>query len=277
MTNLSIGDIVSRKSYGSDVYFKIVDIKNVGGRPVFVLTGLLYRLVADADPDDLEKKDPVRAYHEVHRQLSSYRKNLLGPRIPFIFTLLQRLKTRPGRILHIDSSSDFLARCTKYYRDEGAVSVVGKLVEESKQPQVVRQFLERYNPNILVLTGHDAMKKGTGNTNSLDSYRNSKYFVESVKEARKYESNPDKLFIFAGACQSYFEAIMAEGANFASSPGRILINALDPSIVAGKVALTESSKMVTPREINELTISGKEGIGGKASKGQMLVMGRMVF
>lgn len=33
-----------------------------------------------------------------------------------------------------------------------------------------------------------------------------------------------KLVIFAGACQSYFEAIISAGANFASSPARILID-----------------------------------------------------
>jgi len=61
--------------------------------------------------------------------------------------------------------------------------------------------------------------------------------------------------IFAGACQSYFEAIMQAGANFASSPGRININALDPAIVSEKVALTNKDNYVTPEEVSKLTIS----------------------
>ena len=38
------------------------------------------------------------------------------------------------------------------------------------------------------------------------------------------ERNKNKLAIFAGACQSYYEEIMNAGANFASSPGRIFID-----------------------------------------------------
>ncbi len=34
----------------------------------------------------------------------------------------------------------------------------------------------------------------------------------------------EKFGYFAGACQSYFEALISAGANFASSPARILID-----------------------------------------------------
>ena len=49
------------------------------------------------------------------------------------------------------------------------------------------------------------------------NYKNSRFFIETVKEAKRYEKdyNTD-LVIFAGACQSFFEAIMISGANFAS-------------------------------------------------------------
>ncbi len=50
--------------------------------------------------------------------------------------------------------------------------------------------------------------------------------------------------IFAGACQSYFEAIISAGANFASSPARILIDFLDPIMVA--------EKLQSPNHINTL-------------------------
>ena len=92
------------------------------------------------------------------------------------------------------------------------------------------------------------------------------------KEARKYEPDYDKLCIFAGACQSYYEGIMGAGANFASSPGRILINAYDPAIVSEKVALTESTRYVTPGEIAGLTVSGKDGIWGVDTKGHLNLM-----
>lgn len=122
-----------------------------------------------------------------------------------------------------------------------------------------------------MVTGHDSLKKGA-NPALIDSYRNSKYFIECVKEARKYQPDYDKLCIFAGACQSYFEAIMQAGANFASSPGRININALDPAIVSEKVALTNKENYVTPEEVSKLTVSGSKGVGGIKTRGHLTVL-----
>ena len=81
-----------------------------------------------------------------------------------------------------------------------------------------------------------------------------------------------ELVIFAGACQSYFEEIMKAGANFASSPGRILIDFIDPLIVAGKVALTDSFRYITIEEIAKELTDGIMGIGGTMAKGKKQVM-----
>ena len=95
------------------------------------------------------------------------------------------------------------------------------------------------------------------------NYRNSRHFIETVKQARKYESeNGKELVIFAGACQSYFEALIMAGANFASSPARILIDILDPLIVAEKIATTEDIKYVTINDIESELRDGKRGVGG---------------
>ena len=102
----------------------------------------------------------------------------------------------------------------------------------------------------------------------INNYRNSKYFAKGVIEARKVHPSSDKLAIFAGACQSFFEAIMAAGANFASSPGRILIDFMDPLIVAEKIAITDRKKFVTMNDIvNELR-DGKKSIDGSGSMGK---------
>ena len=102
------------------------------------------------------------------------------------------------------------------------------------------------------------------------NYRNSKYFISTVQEARKYEKeNEQKLVIFAGACQSYFEAIISAGANFASSPARILIDFLDPLVVAEKIALTEKYKYVTIDDIVEELRDGKKGVNGIGANGKM--------
>lgn len=98
------------------------------------------------------------------------------------------------------------------------------------------------------------------------NYRNSKYFIKSVIEARR-STNKD-IVIFAGACQSFFEAIMSAGANFASSPGRVLIDFMDPLIVAEKIAMTDRNRMITIRDItSELHDEGKR-VGGKFAKGK---------
>lgn len=95
------------------------------------------------------------------------------------------------------------------------------------------------------------------------NYRNSRHFIETVKEARRYERENNKdIVIFAGACQSYFEALIMAGANFASSPARILIDILDPLIVAEKVATTDNIKFITIRDIENELRDGKRGVGG---------------
>lgn len=95
------------------------------------------------------------------------------------------------------------------------------------------------------------------------NYRNSRHFIETVKEARRYERENNKnIVIFAGACQSYFEALIMAGANFASSPARILIDILDPLIVAEKIATTDNIKYITIRDIEDELRDGKRGVGG---------------
>lgn len=269
MSDFKIGDVVGRRSYGGDIAFTISDIVgNEQGKAKYILRGLLYRIEADCTGEDLVKLNQRYVGMDIQRSLArakskSYR-NSIGTLGPYLY----RARGKPGTILQIDSSQDFLGRCLKYYREAGVKSF-GKVVAESDQPYAVRELLESSKPDILVLTGHDSLKKG-GDKSSLSSYRNSRYFIQAVREARKYQSNFDRLCIFAGACQSYFEAIMESGANFASSPGRILINALDPAIVSQKVSLTDSRKFVTPGEVAKITISGVKGVGGINTKGRFV-------
>lgn len=126
----------------------------------------------------------------------------------------------------------------------------------------------KYNPDILIVTGHDAMLKNGTNYNNIYNYRNSRHFINTVREARKWESNSDKLVIFAGACQSFYEAIISAGADFASSPGRILIDFVDPLIVAEKIAITDEYKFVTSNEISREIREGVKGVSGIGAKGK---------
>lgn len=100
------------------------------------------------------------------------------------------------------------------------------------------------------------------NYNDIYNYRNSRFFVETVKEARRYEKDTNgNIAIFAGACQSYFEALIMAGANFASSPARILIDFLDPLVIAEKIATTDRKKYITIGDIENSLRDGKRGVG----------------
>lgn len=116
------------------------------------------------------------------------------------------------------------------------------------------------------------IKKDT-NYNDIYNYKNSRHFIETVKEARRYDAEKKKgLVIFAGACQSYFEAIILAGANFASSPARILIDFLDPLIIARKVATTDEHLYITVDDFEKELRDGKKGINGIGAKGKKSII-----
>lgn len=111
------------------------------------------------------------------------------------------------------------------------------------------------------------IKKGH-NYNDIYNYRNSRYFVETVMRARTWEQGANNLAIFAGACQSYYEAIMQAGANFASSPARILIDFKDPLIVAERIATTDSDRYLSIEDIKDELRDGENGVSGIGSMGK---------
>ena len=102
------------------------------------------------------------------------------------------------------------------------------------------------------------IKKGRS-YEDIFNYRNSRYFAQTVKNVRKNPKNKD-LVIFPGACQSYYEALIDAGANFASSPARILIDFVDPLVVAQKIATTDSDKYITIYDIEDDLRDGERGI-----------------
>jgi spore coat assembly protein len=278
MNKLKIGDIVARKSYGMDVYFKVKGIKYKAGEVIAELKGLSYRILADAPASDLVavpesrlnefrkkekreidlKREMIRGSAEMKRQARSFFHRTRNNREEF---------KRPGKVLHLDGDEDYLETCLQEYKKLD-IEAIGKYVPESSQPSEVLTLLNQYRPDILVLTGHDSVAKGEENYMDLASYRNSKYFIGAVAEARKYEPDLDALVIFAGACQSMYSEIINAGANYASSPQRVLIHTLDPVLVTEKVAYTDVDKLLLPRTIVSNTITGEKGIGGLETKGK---------
>ncbi len=253
--DFKVGDLVTRISHDNDLVFKIVKIEE----DICYLKGVNIRLIADAFIEDLK----------------SYGGDDIENEKPF----LDRVKFKndlnrddyfylPGKILHIDADKEYLDRCLKYYSDANLMAM-GICENEIDIPAKIRQYLEEYNPNILVITGHDAYYKKKGSAKDIENYKNSINFVNAVKEARKFEKSHDKLVIIAGACQSDYEELIKAGANFASSPKRINIHALDPAIVASKMSLSDINKDIDLKDIIASTKYGKEGIGGIITKGTM--------
>lgn len=172
-----------------------------------------------------------------------------------------------GRILHLDGDRRYSDKALRQYKKLGLNAVV-KNIMESRQPQIVIPLLQKYQPDILIITGHDSMIRNGRNYLDLYNYRNSKYFVNSVINARKWQNSSDRLVIFAGACQSFYEAIMEAGADFASSPARILIDFIDPIIVANKIAKTDRRIYISAKEISNLIKEGEKRISGIGVKGK---------
>ena len=247
MNYIKKGDIVGRKSYNKDIIFTVKNIIRTKRNDVAILKGVTKRIEVDSNLDDLEiikKKDIKKNFAELDNELQKRIEKINREDDNYrigIFTKDNRTQEKiiTGKILHLDGDRKYSEKSCRYYRKIGLNAVV-KNIPEYKQPRVVYNLLEIYNPDILVITGHDGMiKRGTG-YDDIYNYRNSRHFINTVKEARRYDRDYGKnLVIFAGACQSYFEAIISAGANFASSPARILIDFLDPLIVAEKVAFTE--------------------------------------
>lgn len=141
-------------------------------------------------------------------------------------------------------------------------------MSEKEMPNQIASLLEMTQPDILVITGHDSLKV-RGESDDLKSYRHSKQFADAVRIARRKFPKFDDLVIFAGACQSHFETLIRAGANFASSPKRINIHALDPVYIAAKVSLSPFTEKIPLWDILRNTITGEEGLGGIETKGLM--------
>ena len=254
-----VGTLVTRKSHNHDTVFKIEQIR---GNEV-LLKGVNVRLYADADIADLteykEQEDTVTKEDETF--VDKIRNFFSGDRNEYFYL--------PGKVLHIDGDRDYLDRCLKFYK-ESNILAYGIYSKESELPKNIRKYLEDINPDILVITGHDAYYKKQ-DINNLNSYKNSYNFVNSVKEARKYEKSHDKLIIIAGACQSDYEELIKAGANFASSPKRINIHALDPAIIASSIGLSDRSEDIDLLGILDKTKYGHDGIGGIKTKGTMYI------
>ena len=246
--NFKVGDKVTRKSHNNDLVFVIQKIDN----NICYLKGFNVRLEADSSIDDLV------IYSGIDLENDEFEKRMIEVNLnrDDYFYL-------PGKILHIDADKDYLKRCLDY-DEKMNIWAKGIIDNEEDIKNHIKEWIDEFSPNIIVITGHDAYY---GN----NKYKNSIYFEEAIKEARKKEKSHDKLIIIAGACQSNYESLIKAGANFASSPKRINIHAIDPAIIASMMSLSDVGVDIDLKKILESTKYGSSGIGGIKTKGTMYI------
>lgn len=252
----NVGDLVTRKSYNNDTLFKIIRIE---GEYAY-LKGLNVRLYADSTLDDLNRVDG-----EDNRNDDETFDKEVGDLLDLDRSSYFYL---PGKVLHVDGDEEYLNRCLKFY-EKMRVQAYGLALREEVISTEIVNYLKKLKPDILVITGHDFFYKNRKDIKNIENYKNSRYFAEAIKKAREYEKSHDKLFIVAGACQSDYEDLIKAGANFASSPKRVNIHALDPAVVATSIALSSRDKSMDIIKIISRTKYKEEGIGGIITNGTM--------
>ena len=252
------GDIVSRISHNKDIIFVITEIEG----NIAYLSGLYIRLMADSDLDDLVLVDDslLERYRESKQE---YEKSLIN-------SYKKKIGHITGKILHLDSDPFYLTKCLGLYKALG-IYAYGVELNEALMPDQILEYIERIRPNIIVLTGHDSYNNQ--GLEDLRNYKNTLNFIKTIIKIRsKYDL--DNICIFAGACGSNAESLIAAGANFAASFDRKNIEAFDPALVAIMVAITPFNQIVDIENVYNFSKMQKGSIGGIESYGKMRLLVR---
>lgn len=222
------------------------------------LKGYTHRIIKTIQEDMLEVANEELVQKEQHLK-EKY------------ISLNQNVRTNKvlcGKVLHIDGDKEYLNSCLKFY-DSVNIFSWGIYIKENEIEKKIIDIIKEVKPDILVITGHDAYK---GNDiKDINNYENSNIYVDILKTIRKFYSF-DELVVIIGACASHYEALIANGANFASSPGRINIHTYDPAVVACKVATTSCNKVVDYNNIVRHIAGGRKAFGGVETKGKMKIV-----
>ena len=168
-----------------------------------------------------------------------------------------------GRVLHVDGDEEYLNNCIQLY-NACNISVISIYMNEKEVYKYIEKIIETCTPDIVVITGHDYYNGQE--IKDVDNYENSKYFGKTIRNIRKHFSD---VVIIAGACNSHYEYLMGQGANFATSPGRIETHTFDPAIIAIKVATTSKNKIVDFSQILKYIEGKNKAVGGIETNGKM--------
>lgn len=173
-----------------------------------------------------------------------------------------------GTILHIDGDKEYLDSCMSLYKEMN-IFANGIYIKEEDVKNKIEKLILELTPDIVVITGHD-LYNGKG-LKDIENYKNTKHFKDALRIIRKH-FNQESMTVIIGACASHFEALIASGANFSSSPKRINIHTYDPAIIAIKVATTSINKIVDFEQILKFIENKKDAFGGIETKGKMKIL-----
>ncbi len=163
MYKIKKGDIVGRISYGKDILFTVENIvKRADGKKIAILKGIILRIEADADVEDLELvgkdqiQNKIRSLENRLEDKVKRNETKKKPEKRVFFTRSE--ENQNGNILHLDGDKRYTEKSIKYYKKLGLNAIV-RNVPENKQEYVVMDLLNKYTPDILVITGHDRNDK----------------------------------------------------------------------------------------------------------------------
>lgn len=156
MNDIKKGDIVARKSHNKDVIF-IVDV--VINNEIAILSGITTRLKADSNLEDLEKVDKAQVIY-TYKKMEARLDSKINKRPKMQYGILKRSNKiiYTGRILHLDGDRRYSEKSSIYYKKMGLTAIV-KNISESKQVVMANELIDRYKPDIVVITGHDRYDK----------------------------------------------------------------------------------------------------------------------
>lgn len=164
MNKIKKGDIVARKSHGKDILFVVKNIITTKKGKIAILRGIIDRIESDSDIEDLEivdkqiVKEKMKTLNDKmnHKLVQTKEKRNNSEYQIGIVSPYTRNKERiiTGKILHLDGDKKYSEKSYYYYKKLGLNAIV-KNIPEYRQPRVVYRLLQTYNPDILVITGHD--------------------------------------------------------------------------------------------------------------------------
>ena len=254
---LKVNDLVVIKN---DLNKNVYVIKSFN-EDVEFLEGDIYRIKTTRNKDEIELASSLLIEQENELLSKAINK-----------TTKQKIRTTSkaifGTVLHIDGDEKFLNNCIELYKEMN-VHCWGLHIKENLIKNHINQIFDEITPDIVVLTGHDYYNGK--DIKDIKNYENTNEFIEVIRLIRR-RFDKDSVIIIAGACSSHFEALIASGANFASSPKRINIHTYDPAVIAIKCATTSCNQTIDFNNVLKFIENGRDAYGAIETKGKMKLL-----